>query len=139
SGNYGALPLGNVWPQSFGFVEYRPNVFTTRVGGRDPVDAYVPSCTGGKLKINRIGAPLAVATIAAMALVGCTTTDPGEEPAPSTGGTITVAEVNELTAFTSSTSDTNLDMNGKFIGYTRSSFFYLDEALNLIPDTSFGT
>ncbi|MBX3094777.1 MAG: ABC transporter family substrate-binding protein [Cryobacterium sp.] len=74
-----------------------------------------------------------------MALVGCTTTDPGEEPPASTGGTITVAEVNELTAFTSSTSDTNLDMNGKFIGYTRSSFFYLDEALNLIPDTSFGT
>lgn len=90
------------------------------------------------MKINRIGAPLAVATIAAMALVGCTTTDTDEPPA-STGGTITVAEVNELTAFTSSTSDTNLDMNGKFIGYTRSSFFYLDEALNIIPDTSFGT
>ena len=92
-----------------------------------------------KLKINRIGAPLAVATIAAMALVGCTTTGPEEPPASEGGGTITVAEVNELTAFTSSTSETNLDMNGKFIGYTRSSFFYLDEALNIIPDTSFGT
>lgn len=90
------------------------------------------------MKIKRIGAPLAVATIAAMALVGCTTTDT-EEPPAATGGTITVAEVNELTAFTASTADTNLDMNGKFIGYTRSSFFYLDEALNIIPDTSFGT
>lgn len=90
------------------------------------------------MNIKRIGAPLAVATIAAMALVGCTTTGPEEPPAAS-GGTITVAEVNELTAFTSSTSETNLDMNGKFIGYTRSSFFYLDEALNIIPDTSFGT
>ncbi|HRN29112.1 MAG TPA: ABC transporter family substrate-binding protein [Terrimesophilobacter sp.] len=74
-----------------------------------------------------------------MALVGCTTTGPEEPPASEGGGTITVAEVNELTAFTSSTSETNLDMNGKFIGYTRSSFFYLDEALNIIPDTSFGT
>lgn len=90
------------------------------------------------MKIKRIGAPIAVATIAAMALVGCTTTGPEEEPS-ATGGTITVAEVNELTAFTSSTSETNLDMNGKFMGYTRSSFFYLDEALNIIPDESFGT
>jgi peptide/nickel transport system substrate-binding protein len=72
-----------------------------------------------------------------MLITGCTTT--GTEPEAPTGGTITVAEVNELTAFTSSTSASNLDMNGKFIGYTRSGFFYLDDKLNLIPDTSFGT
>lgn len=89
------------------------------------------------MKIRRIGAPIAVAAIAAMAITGCTTS--GETPSGSTGGTITVAEVNELTAFTASTSTSNLDMNGKFIGYTRSSFFYLDDKLNIVPDESFGT
>ncbi|GAA3740387.1 ABC transporter substrate-binding protein [Leifsonia bigeumensis] len=89
------------------------------------------------MKIRRIGAPIAVAAVAAMLITGCTTT--GETPEAQTGGTITVAEVNELTAFTSSTSTSNLDMNGKFIGYTRSSFFYLDDKLNIIPDESFGT
>ena len=89
------------------------------------------------MKIRRIGAPIAVAAIAAMAITGCTTS--GETPSGSTGGTVTVAEVNELTAFTASTSTSNLDMNGKFIGYTRSSFFYLDDKLNIVPDESFGT
>ena len=89
------------------------------------------------MKIRRIGAPIAVAAIAAMAITGCTTS--GETPTGSTGGTVTVAEVNELTAFTASTSTSNLDMNGKFIGYTRSSFFYLDDKLNIVPDESFGT
>ncbi|MBX3087054.1 MAG: ABC transporter family substrate-binding protein [Cryobacterium sp.] len=96
-----------------------------------------PSCTGGKLKFQRIVAPVSVAAVAAMLITGCTTT--GDQPAAQTGGTVTVAEVNELTAFTSSTSASNLDMNGKFMGYTRSSFFYLDNKLNLIPDKSFGT
>jgi peptide/nickel transport system substrate-binding protein len=89
------------------------------------------------LKIRRIGAPIAVAAVAAMLITGCTTT--GNETPAATGGTITVAEVNELTAFTSSTSSTNLDMNGKVIGYTRSGFFYLDDKLNIVPDKSFGT
>jgi peptide/nickel transport system substrate-binding protein len=89
------------------------------------------------LKIRRIGAPIAVAAVAAMLITGCTT--PGNETPAATGGTITVAEVNELTAFTSSTSATNLDMNGKYIGYTRSGFFYLDDKLNIVPDKSFGT
>jgi peptide/nickel transport system substrate-binding protein len=89
------------------------------------------------LKIGRIGAPIAVAAVAAMLITGCTTT--GNETPAATGGTITVAEVNELTAFTSSTSATNLDMNGKYIGYTRSGFFYLDDKLNIVPDKSFGT
>ena len=72
-----------------------------------------------------------------MAITGCTTT--GEAPAASTGGTITVAEVNELTSFNSNTPQGNLDMNAKLSGYTRSSFFYLDNKLNIVPDKSFGT
>ena len=73
------------------------------------------------MKLRRIGAPIAVAAIAAMAVTGCTTT--GDTPSTSTGGTITVAEVNELTSFNSSTPQGNLDMNAKMLGYTRSSFF----------------
>lgn len=90
------------------------------------------------MKIRRIGAPIAVAAVAAMLVTGCTTTGDGT-PSGATGGTITVAEVNELTSFNPSTPQGNLDINTKLTGYTRSSFFYLDDKLNLIPDTSFGT
>ena len=97
-----------------------------------------PSCTGGKLKKGRIAIPVAFAAIAAMTLVGCTTT--GQAPAASaSGGTITVAEVNELTSFNVNTPAGNLDMNGKYNGYTRSSFFYIDNKLKIIPDKSYGT
>lgn len=89
------------------------------------------------MKIRRIGAPIAIAAIAAMAVAGCTTT--GETPTTATGGTITVAEVNELTGFNPNSSVGNLDMNSKLAGYTRSGFFYLDDTLNIIPDESFGT
>lgn len=73
-----------------------------------------------------------------MLVTGCTTTGT-DTPAGATGGTITVAEVNELTSFNPNTPQGNLDINTKLTGYTRSSFFYLDDKLNLIPDTSFGT
>ena len=91
------------------------------------------------MKFSRISAPIAVAAIAAMAVTGCTTT--GETPAPGGdgGGTITVAETNELTGFNPNSSQGNLDINSKLQGYTRSSFFYLDNKLNIVPDTSFGT
>ena len=87
----------------------------------------------------RIAIPVAMVAIAAMALTGCTTT--GEAPAPSTatGGTITVAEVNELTSFNVNTPAGNLDMNDKYNGYTRSNFFKIDNKLNIVPDKSFGT
>jgi peptide/nickel transport system substrate-binding protein len=90
------------------------------------------------LNIRRIGAPIAVAAVAAMLVTGCTTTG-DETPSDQSGGTITVAEVNELTSFNPNTSQSNLDMNTKLTGYTRSSFFYLDDKLNIIPDESFGT
>ncbi len=89
------------------------------------------------MKFRRIGAPLAVAAIAAMAVTGCTTT--GDTPSTDSGGTITVAEVNELTSFNPNTPQGNLDMNSKLTGYTRSGFFYLDNKLNIVPDKSFGT
>ena len=88
------------------------------------------------MKIRRIFVPLAVAAIAALAVTGCTT--PAAKPLAS-GGTITVAEVNELTSFNSSTPAGNLDINAKILGYTRSAFYYLDDKLNIVPDKSFGT
>ena len=88
------------------------------------------------MKIRRIFVPLAVAAIAALAVTGCTTT--AAKPLAS-GGTITVAEVNELTSFNSSTPAGNLDINAKVLGYTRSAFYYLDNKLNIVPDKSFGT
>jgi peptide/nickel transport system substrate-binding protein len=81
--------------------------------------------------------PIAIAAVAAMAVTGCTTT--GETPTQATGGTVTVAEVNELTSFNPNTPQGNLDMNAKLTGYTRSGFFYIDNKLNLVPDKSFGT
>ena len=91
------------------------------------------------MKIRRIFVPLAVAAIAALAVTGCTT--PAAKPLAS-GGTITVAEVNELTSFNSNTPAGNLDINAKIMGmasYTRSAFYYLDDKLNIVPDKSFGT
>ncbi len=90
------------------------------------------------MKLRRIGAPIAVAAVAALLATGCTTTG-DEGPSTGSGATITVAEVNELTSFNPNTPQGNLDMNSKLTGYTRSSFFYLDDKLNLIPDESFGT
>lgn len=89
------------------------------------------------MNIKRIGAPIAFAAIAAIALAGCTTT--GVTPSTPKGGTITVAEVNELTSFNPNTPQGNLDINAKLTGYTRSGFFYLDDKLNIVPDKSFGT
>lgn len=92
------------------------------------------------MKFRRIGAPIAIAAIAAMAVTGCTTT--GDTPSTNSGGTITVAEVNELTSFNPNTPQGNVDINTKILGasgYTRSGFFYLDDKLNLVPDKSFGT
>lgn len=79
-----------------------------------------------------------------MAVAGCTTSSNTPNPGNSSsnqpsGGTITVAEVNELTSFNPNSSKGNLDMNSKLQGYTRSSFFYLDDKLNIVPDESFGT
>ena len=96
------------------------------------------------MKIRRIAAPLAIAAAAAMAVAGCTTSSNTPNPGNSSsnqpsGGTITVAEVNELTSFNPNSSKGNLDMNSKLQGYTRSSFFYLDDKLNIVPDESFGT
>lgn len=72
-----------------------------------------------------------------MVLAGCTTD--GTEPEAETGGTVTVAEVNELTSLNTNTPDGNLDINGKVTYLTTSGFNYLADDLELIPNETFGT
>ena len=76
--------------------------------------------------------------VGALALAGCTPSAPapGESSA---NASIILAEVNELSGFNPNTSiGGNLDINAKISYLTRSSFFYIDDKLNVVPDTSFG-
>ncbi|GAB97658.1 putative ABC transporter substrate-binding protein [Kineosphaera limosa NBRC 100340] len=87
----------------------------------------------------------AAAIAAALALSACASQsgDPGAgdgtgSPAAS-GGAIRVAETNAFTSFNTSHANTNLDINSKIVGLTRSGFTYIDPELNLVHDDSFGT
>lgn len=97
----------------------------------------------GLNKRSRIAVGLAGIGVAALALAGCTTSAPtpgSSSSAPAaTGGTVTVAEVNEFTSLNSNTPDGNLDTNG-FVTYLDSAGFnYIDDKLQTIPDEKFGT
>ena len=84
---------------------------------------------------------LAGAGVIALALTACTA-DPatnGGGTGEETGGTITAAEVNELTSLNQATPSGNLDINGKVAYLTTSGFNYLDDQLELIPNETFGT
>lgn len=85
---------------------------------------------------------LAGAGIVALALTACTAdpaTNGGGTGGEETGGTITAAEVNELTSLNQATPSGNLDINGKVAYLTTSGFNYLDDQLELIPNETFGT
>ena len=83
---------------------------------------------------------LAGAGVVALALTACTADPAGNGGGnEATGGTITAAEVNELTSLNQSTPDGNLDINGKVAYLTTSGFNYLDDKLELIPNETFGT
>ncbi len=81
---------------------------------------------------------LAGVGIVALALTACTA-DPNATDGGSTGGTITTAEVNELTSLNQGTPQGNLDINGKVAYLTTSGFNYLNDQLELIPNETFGT
>ena len=83
---------------------------------------------------------LAGAGVVALALTACTADPAGNGGGTeATGGTITAAEVNELTSLNQATPDGNLDINGKVAYLTTSGFNYLDDQLELIPNETFGT
>lgn len=106
------------------------------------------------MKIRRISAAVALVAAGAIVLTACSNA-PGEEPTspsttaggePTTGGTITVAEVNQFFSFNPNTSNGNTDINSKLVVYPTWSWFnYVDGSSfaagnpQLIKDESFGT
>jgi peptide/nickel transport system substrate-binding protein len=77
---------------------------------------------------------LAIAGVAAVALAACTTSS--DTAAPSTGKTVTIAEVNEATSFNVNTPQGNLDTNGMINYLTQPQPFTLDAKYNVVPNTS---
>lgn len=58
---------------------------------------------------------------------------------PQTGGTIRVAETNIFTSLNPNEAESNLDVNSKVVGTTRSDWQYINPELELVKDESFGT
>ncbi|MFO7689191.1 MAG: ABC transporter family substrate-binding protein, partial [Cryobacterium sp.] len=88
-------------------------------------------------RVKRLVTAGTVAGIAALVLAGCTTT--GEETTAAAGGTVRLAEVNELTSFNPDTSSGNVDINSQIQFLTQGSFFRLDDTASVVYDDSFGT
>ena len=87
---------------------------------------------------------VAIVGVAALALTACTTsgsTDTNTDAAPS-GGTVTVAVVNDFTSFNNQTPQSNLDTNGQ-VGYLMgnygSAFSYIDKDFKIVHEKKFGT
>jgi peptide/nickel transport system substrate-binding protein len=79
--------------------------------------------------------------VTAVVLAGCTTTPevaPTEDTA-STDAAVTTAETNEFTSTNSNSATGNLDTNGIVSYLTQSSFSYVSDAYEVVPDESFGT
>jgi len=95
------------------------------------------------LKITRkrlrpvLGA-VAVASVAGMVLAGCTTSGT-TTPTSATGGTVTIAQVNEATSFNYNTPQGNLDTNGLIWQMTQPQFFTLDQQYNVVPNKDLGS
>lgn len=96
----------------------------------------------GKLFRKSLGG-VAVLGIAALALTACTTTSsPTSTKSAGSGGTVTVAVVNDFTSFNNQTPQSNLDTNGQ-VGYLMgnygSAFSYIDKDFKIVHDEKFGT
>ncbi|WP_233204341.1 ABC transporter family substrate-binding protein [Cryobacterium sp. Y62] len=88
--------------------------------------------------VKRLAVAGAIAGVASLFLAGCTTTDDLETPAES-GGTVRIAEVNELSSFNTGTADGNVDINNQLDYFTQGDFFHLDDTASLVYDEGFGT
>jgi peptide/nickel transport system substrate-binding protein len=100
--------------------------------------------SGGTLRITRFGAAAAVLATGALLLSACSGTTTSSTPSATasgsaTGGTVTVAEVNQFSSFNMSTATGNSDINAKVELATRSNFNFIDADLKVQKDTSFGT
>ncbi|MCY7405299.1 MAG: ABC transporter family substrate-binding protein [Cryobacterium sp.] len=85
---------------------------------------------------------VAVLGVAALALTACTTTGSTPKETSASGGTVTVAVVNDFTSFNNQTPQSNLDTNGQ-VGYLMgnygSAFSYIDKNFKIVHDEKFGT
>lgn len=88
-------------------------------------------------RVKRLAAAGAVVGVTALVLTACTTTDSG--PSASSGGTVRIAEVNELSSFNTGTADGNVDINNQIEYFTQGDFFRLDDTASVVYDESFGT
>jgi peptide/nickel transport system substrate-binding protein len=77
--------------------------------------------------------------VTALVLAGCSTTPPEEEAPTATDTAVTVAETNEFTGTNSNSVNGNLDINGKVDYLTKSTFYYVSDSYEVVPDESFGT
>ena len=84
---------------------------------------------------------VAVAGVAALALSACTTSGSTGDSTAASGGTVTVAVVNDFTSFNSQTPQGNLDTNGQVAyldGSYGTGFQYIDNNFKIIHDAKFG-
>jgi peptide/nickel transport system substrate-binding protein len=93
-----------------------------------------------KRRWRQVIGSVAIAGTAAVVLAGCTTSSTStDSETSSTGGNVTVAEVNEATSFNYNTPQGNLDTNG-FINYmTQPQFYTLSSDYKIVPNTDLGT
>ncbi len=92
----------------------------------------------GKRMRPLVGA-IALAAVATFGLAACTTTSGTGTETAKAGGTVTIAQVNEVTSFNSNTPQGNLDTNGEVAYMTQPQFFTLDDKYNIVPNTDLGT
>ncbi|QKJ19101.1 ABC transporter family substrate-binding protein [Microbacterium hominis] len=78
--------------------------------------------------------------VAAVVLAGCSTTPTEtDETTEAVDAAVTIAEVNEFTSTNEASATGNLDINGKVNYLTHSSFIYINDAYEVVPNESFGT
>lgn len=94
------------------------------------------------MRLGRISKALGVAAVAALALSACAGNSGGTSSssaaAAKSGGTATVVEVNAFNTFNPNTADGNTDINSKVAYPTHSSFYYIDNKLNVVHNDKFG-
>ncbi len=91
------------------------------------------------MKKSRLGALTAVVVAGALALAGCTAGGASSTATPRSGGTVSMAIVNDLTSLNYNTPQGNLDTNGQVSYLTSGAFLYPDNKFNVVADKSFGT
>ncbi|MHA7141276.1 ABC transporter family substrate-binding protein [Arthrobacter sp. Sr33] len=100
------------------------------------------------MRFGRTSKAVGVAAIAALALSACASTDSGDgnsdpdasgDTGASSGGVVSVAEVNPFTSFNSDSATGNVDINGKVSYLTKSGFNYINDQLEVVPREEFGS